>query len=52
MTAAPEDLVVLYDFVMDERDLDGVRRLFAEDATVRSHDGVFAAAGMDQILQT
>jgi ketosteroid isomerase-like protein len=47
-----EDLVVLYGFVMDERDLDGVRRLFAEDATLRSHDGVFAASGLDQILQT
>jgi ketosteroid isomerase-like protein len=47
-----EDLVVLYGFVMDERDLDGVRRLFADDATLRSHDGVFAAAGMDQILRT
>jgi ketosteroid isomerase-like protein len=47
-----EDLVVLYGFVMDERDLAGVRRLFTEDATLRSHDGVFAASGLDQILQT
>ena len=41
-----EDLVVLYGFVMDERDLAGVRRLFTEDATLRSQDGVFAASGL------
>src|SRR5271166_4172131 len=50
--AAIQDLAVLYGFVMDERDLDGVRMLFAEDATLRSHDGVFAATGIEEIVRT
>ncbi|MET7392833.1 nuclear transport factor 2 family protein [Dactylosporangium sp. NPDC005572] len=49
---AIQDLAVLYGFVMDERDLAGVRRLFAADATLRSADGVFAANGIDEIVDT
>src|SRR5258708_7430982 len=47
--AAIADLAVLYGFVMDERDIAGVRRLFADDATLRSQDGVFAATGIGAI---
>lgn len=50
--AAIEDLVVLYGFVMDERDEDGVRRLFCPDATLRSGDGVVGTAGVDAIVET
>jgi ketosteroid isomerase-like protein len=50
--AAIQDLAVLYGLVMDERDLDGVRRIFADDATLRSQDGVFAASGLEEIVTT
>jgi ketosteroid isomerase-like protein len=50
--AAIADLAVLYGFVMDERDIDGIRRIFCEDATLRSQDGVFAATGIDEIVKT
>jgi ketosteroid isomerase-like protein len=50
--AAIQDLVVLYGFVMDERDIEGVRRIFADDATLRSQDGVFAASGIEEIVKT
>jgi SnoaL-like domain len=50
--AAINDLVVLYGFVMDERDVPGIRRLFAADATLRSQDGVFAAKGIEDIVST
>ena len=50
--AAIQDLVVLYGFVMDERDVPGIHRLFAHDATLRSQDGVFAATGIDEIVKT
>jgi SnoaL-like domain len=50
--AAIMDLAVLYGFVMDERDIEGVRRLFSTDATLRSQDGVFAAKGIDEIVAT
>lgn len=46
------DLAVLYGFVMDERDLAAVPRLFSPDATLRSQDGVFAATGLDEIVKT
>jgi hypothetical protein len=45
-----QDLGVLYGFVMDERDLDGVRAIFCEDATLRTPDGVFDAVGIEQIV--
>jgi hypothetical protein len=50
--SAIKDLAVLYGFVMDERDLGSVRRLFAADATLRSADGVFAATGIEEIVKT
>lgn len=49
---AIEELAVLYGFVMDERDEAGIRRLFCEDATLRSQDGVFAAKGIEEIVRT
>src|SRR3712207_2996410 len=50
--AAIEDLAVLYGLVMDERDVEGIRRLFTDDATLRSADGVFAAKGIEEIVTT
>lgn len=49
---AIKDLVVLYGFVMDERNIDGIYRLFTEDAELRSQDGVFAAVGIENIVET
>jgi hypothetical protein len=46
------DLAILYGFVMDERVIDAIPRLFAQDATLRSQDGVFAARGIDAIVTT
>jgi hypothetical protein len=51
-TNAIQALGILYGYVMDERDEDGIRRIFCEDATLRSQDGVFAATGMDEIVTT
>ncbi len=50
--AAIMDLAILYGFVMDERDVAGIRRLFSTDATLKSQDGVFAAKGIDEIVAT
>lgn len=50
--AAIMDLAVLYGFVMDERDLTAIPRLFSPDATLRSQDGVFGATGLDEIVKT
>ena len=50
--AAIQELGVLYGFVMDERDEDGIRQIFCEDATLRSEDGVFAATGLEEIVTT
>ena len=50
--AAIQDLAILYGFVMDERDEAGIRQIFAEDATLRSQDGVFAATGIEEIVKT
>jgi ketosteroid isomerase-like protein len=47
-----QDLAHLYGFVMDERDLDGLGRLFTEDAHLGSEDGVFDATGLDTIART
>ena len=51
-TNAIQELGILYGFVMDERDEDGIRQIFCEDATLRSQDGVFAATGMEEIVTT
>lgn len=45
------ELGVLYGFVMDERDNDGIRRIFSHDARLRSADGVFAATGIEEIVE-
>jgi hypothetical protein len=50
--AAIQDLAVMYGYVMDERVVDGIRRLFTDDAALRSADGVFAATGLDEIVKT
>lgn len=50
--AAIQELGVLYGFVMDERDEVGIRQIFTEDATLRSQDGVFAANGIEEIVET
>jgi SnoaL-like domain len=50
--AAIQELAVLYGFVMDERDEDGIRMIFCEDATLRSEDRVFAARGIAEIVTT
>ena len=44
---AIHDLVHLYGFVMDERDLTGLDSLFTEDAHLGSDDGVFDATGLE-----
>lgn len=46
------ELVVMYGVIMDERDFDGIDRLFTPNATLRSFDGVFAAEGIDKIKET
>ncbi len=46
-----EDLVRLYFYVMDERDLDSLPRIFTDDAFLGSGDGVFNATGLDTIAQ-
>ena len=50
--AAIQELGILYGFVMDERDGDGIREIFCEDATLRSQDGVFKANGIEEIVET
>ncbi len=47
-----QELAVLYGFIMDERDEEGIRQIFCEDATLRSEDGVFAANGLEEIVTT
>lgn len=47
-----QELAVLYGFIMDERDERGIREIFMENATLRSQDGVFAANGIDEIVDT
>lgn len=43
-------LVAHYSFDIGDRRVDAVRALFAEDAVLRSHDGVMHAAGPDAIM--
>lgn len=46
------ELSTRYGLAMDERDVAEVRRIFTDDATLRSKDGVFAAEGLDAIIET
>jgi len=48
---AIQELGVLYGFVMDERSERGIRQIFARDAVLKSEDGVFAAGGIDEIVE-
>lgn len=50
--AAIQELGILYGFIMDERDEEGIREIFCENATLRSQDGVFAATGIEEIVTT
>lgn len=43
-------LVARYSFDIDDRRVDAVRALFADDAVLRSHDGVMQAVGVDAIM--
>ena len=43
-------LVAHYSFDIDDRRIEAVRALFADDAVLRSHDGVMHAAGPDAIM--
>lgn len=43
-------LVARYSFDIDDRCVDSVRALFADNAVLRSHDGVMHAAGVDAIM--
>ncbi|GIU93363.1 MAG: hypothetical protein KatS3mg011_2269 [Acidimicrobiia bacterium] len=45
-------LVTRYGLVVDEMDLDGIADLFTPDAELCSRDGVFAAKGIEAILDT
>lgn len=49
---AIQDLVQLYGYVMDERDLEGLPQLFTEDGELYSEDGVFQAVGLQTISDT
>ena len=49
---AIEDLVNLYGFVMDERDLRGLPSLFTADAHLGSQDGTLDAHGLETIART
>lgn len=43
-------LVAHYSFDIDDRRIDSVRNLFAENAVLRSYDGVMRAEGVDAIM--
>lgn len=47
--SAIQELVHLYGFVMDERDVEGLDSLFTQDAHLGSADGVFDAHGLEAI---
>lgn len=47
-----QQLIMLYGFVMDERDAAGMSSLFTEDARLASADGVMDAVGLDRITAT
>jgi len=48
---AIDELIALYGITTDDRDQDGLRALFSEDATVESTDGVMSASGVDAIME-
>ncbi|MDI9896131.1 nuclear transport factor 2 family protein [Rhodococcus sp. IEGM 1381] len=50
--SAIQELPIVYCLVMDERNLDGIRAIFSETATMRSIDGVFTAEGREEIVET
>ena len=43
-------LIARYCFTIDDRDIEGVRALFAPDAVLKSADGVMNATGVDAIM--
>ncbi|MFN8217858.1 MAG: nuclear transport factor 2 family protein [Solirubrobacterales bacterium] len=43
-------LVARYNWVMDDRDLPGIRDLFTEDAQVRSNDGALESVGREAVV--
>ncbi len=43
-------LVARYSFTIDDRDIDAIRALFTDDATIKSADGVMNATGVDAIM--
>jgi ketosteroid isomerase-like protein len=45
------ELVARYNWVMDDRDLPGIRDLFTEDVRVHSHDGMIDARGRDEVVR-
>ncbi|MDG1987666.1 MAG: nuclear transport factor 2 family protein [Halieaceae bacterium] len=46
------DLIVMYCIIMDEKDFEGIERLFTKNASLTSADGVFNAHGLDAIKST
>ena len=44
-------LVARYNWVMDDRDLPGIRDLFTEDVRVGSSDGVLDSVGRDEVVK-
>ena len=43
-------LVARYCFTIDDRDINGIRALFTDDAVLKSADGVMNATGVDAIM--
>jgi uncharacterized protein (TIGR02246 family) len=44
-------LVARYNWVMDDRDLPGIRDLFTEDVSVTSSDGALESAGREEVVK-
>ncbi len=44
------NLVARYNWVMDDRDLEGIRDLFTEDVKVSSHDGALSSHGREEVV--
>jgi ketosteroid isomerase-like protein len=47
---AIRELVARYGFHVDNRDIDALRKLFTDDASVKSKDGKHASEGIDQVM--
>ena len=47
---AIKDLVTMYGFVMDERSISGIRKLFADDAEFRTPDGYINTSSLDELV--